>query len=108
MSNDVRSVLIGLIGPAVSAAGLLWVVLKPVLQDAPTMSFRYLVFDPAHLVIAAGILISVICLPVAIEVVSAAPDEVRIPDFALDQPNKEEAATVASSEPHRRVTETAR
>jgi hypothetical protein len=107
MSNEVRSVLIGLIGPAVSAAGLLWVVLKPLLQDAPTMSVRYLVFDPAHLLIAAGTFISVICLPVAIEVASAAPDEVRIPDFASDQADTE-AHSAAREEPDRRVKETAR
>jgi hypothetical protein len=107
MSNEFRSVLIGLIGPAVSAAGLLWVVLKPLLQDAPTMNVRYLVFDPAHLLIAAGILISIICLPVAIEVASAAPDEVRILDFAADEADGE-AHPPAREEPQRRVTETAR
>lgn len=107
MSNEIRSVLIGLLGPAVSAAGLLWVVLKQLLHTAPTMTSRYVVFDPAHLLIAAGILIAAICLPVAIEVASAAPDEVRIPDFESDQTGTRlRAATADRPQPH--VTETAR
>lgn len=100
MSRENRSILIGLLGPAISAAGLLWVVLKPALGSAPTMTFRYLVFDPGHMMIAAGILVSVICLPVAIQVATARPDELTPPDFEAGEPewsDREEAPRSAGT-----------
>lgn len=92
MSNDVRATLIALLGPAVSGWGVVWVLLKPLLTEAPLMTFRYLIFDPAHLMIATGILISAICVPVAIEVATASEDEVAPPDFERDGASGREGA----------------
>lgn len=102
MSNETRAALIGLLGPAISASGLVWVVLKPVISGAPEMTFRYLIFDPGHLLIAAGILVTAICLPVALQVVTAGPEEVTLPDFeaGLEEPEAEQARQPDTAQPH--------
>ena len=57
--------------------------------DSATL--RHYVFDSAHLVIAIGITLSVLCAPIAISVALASPEEVAMPDFAAGMVEDEEA-----------------
>lgn len=81
MSPHLRSLLIGMFGPALQAVGLLWVLLNAVIGSGRELTLRYLIFEPAHLVILVGILVSVVSIPVAIQVALAAPEEMEIPTF---------------------------
>ena len=85
MSTQTRALLIGLFGPAVQALGLLWVLLNAAIDSGRELTLRYIIFDPAHLVILAGILVSVVCIPVAIQVALAAPEEVELELFEPEQ-----------------------
>src|SRR3972149_5305705 len=89
MSTRARAIAIGMFGPFVQGAGLLWVLANALLDSGRGLSFRYVSFDPAHLVIFVGILLSVVCLPIALEVAAAAPEDVELELFepeAVSQP----------------------
>ena len=81
MSTHARALLIGSLGPALQAVGLVWVLLNAVLSSGRVLTLRYIVFDPAHLVIFAGIVVSVVCIPVAIQVARAAPEDMKLALF---------------------------
>lgn len=81
MSSQMRALLIGLSGPALQALGLLWVVANVTIDTGRELTFRYVIFDAGHLVIAVGILVSIVCVPVAFQVAVAAPDDVELELF---------------------------
>ncbi len=82
MSSGARALLIGIIGPILQAIGLAWVLLKAVVDPGGVeLTVRYLIFDSAHLIIAVGILVSVVCIPVALEVARAEPEDVELERF---------------------------
>jgi hypothetical protein len=78
MSASVRAALIGMLGPAVSTIGTVWVLASVVLDTDRELTLSYVLFDPGHLMIAVGIAISVICLPVAFQVVAAEESELGL------------------------------
>ena len=78
MSPHTRALLIALAGPALSAAGVLWVIASVVLDTGRELTLRYVLFDPGHLVIAVGIAVSAICIPLAFEVAAAEPEELEL------------------------------
>lgn len=78
MSASVRAALIGMLGPAVSALGLVWVLVSVVVDTGRELTLRHVMFDPGHLVIAVGIGISAICLPVAFQVAAAEESELAL------------------------------
>ena len=80
MSAQTRALLIGMFGPALQAVGLLWVLLNA-LVNQPHLTFRYVIFEPAFLVIAVGILLSAVCIPLALQVAVASPEEVELELF---------------------------
>lgn len=43
-----------------------------------------MIFDPAHLTVAVGVVVSVFCIPVALQVLAAEPEEVEIEVFEPD------------------------
>ena len=81
MSTQARATAIGMSGPFVQAIGLLWLLADALLDPGRGLSLSYVSFDPAHLVVFVGILLSVVCLPIALEVAAAAPEDVELELF---------------------------
>jgi hypothetical protein len=79
----IRALIIASFGPALQAVGLLWALVNALVAE-PRFTFRYVVFDPAHLVILVGVLLSVVCIPIALEVAAASPEEVELELFEPD------------------------
>jgi hypothetical protein len=90
MSNRTRALVIGLIGPVLSAAGLVWVLLAAALERNPeSADFRYFLFDSPHLMIAVGVVASALLLPIALAVRVAAPEDVELPVFDAEREDAE-------------------
>jgi hypothetical protein len=85
-----RARIIGAMGPGVILLGLIWAVLRLVLTD-PTLSLRAIVFAPPHQMIVVGMLISIVCIPVALAVREATPAELALPgiDESVAVPEQE-------------------
>src|SRR3990170_8413778 len=81
MSTRARAIAIGTFGPFVQGVGLLWVLANALLDSGRGLSLRYVSFDPAHLVLVVGMLLAVVCLPIALEVAAAAPGDVGLELF---------------------------
>lgn len=81
MSTRARAIAIGMFGPFVQGVGLLWVLANALLDSGRGLSLRYVSFDPAHLVLFVGMLLSVVCLPIALEVAAATPEDVELELF---------------------------
>ncbi len=84
MSTQTRALLIAMLGPALSILGALWVLANVLIDSGRELTFRYVIFDPGHLVIATGILISVVSIPVAFQVAEATPEELELDLFEPD------------------------
>ena len=84
MSPHTRAFIIALIGPALSAFGVVWVLANVLIDTGRELTFRYIIFDPGHLVIAAGVIVSVVSIPVAFQVAAAAPEDVKLELFQPD------------------------
>ena len=78
MSTQTRALLIAMLGPALSALGAVWVLANVLIDSGRELTFRYVIFDPGHLIIAAGIMVSVVSIPVAFQVAAAAPEELEL------------------------------
>ncbi len=81
MSTQARALLIALLGPALSALGVVWVLVNVLIDTGRELTFRYVIFDPGHLIIAAGIMVSIVSIPVAFQVAVAAPEDVELDLF---------------------------
>jgi hypothetical protein len=81
LSIRVRALSIGLLGPAAQVIGVLWVVGREIVDPSWALSLQSMAFDAGFLMILVGLLTSLVCLPVAIEVALATPEEVEIPIF---------------------------
>jgi|FLYL01.1.fsa_nt_gi hypothetical protein len=71
MTVQRRAFLIGMLGPALQFLGVAWDLLEHGLLHTHGLAettFTHLISAPAHLLAAAGLLVSVIGIPVAIEV----------------------------------------
>ena len=87
----------GMAGPALQAIGLVWEAVHLLTaHTAFNVNARHLVFEPAVLVIVVGFLVSVVCIPAALEVVQARPQELQLPRLGAEE------------EPHRPGRRTAR
>ncbi len=73
-----------MLGPALSALGAVWVLANVLIDSGHELTFRYVIFDPGHLIIAAGIMVSVVAIPVAFQVAAAAPEELELVIFKPD------------------------
>jgi len=80
MSTRARAIAIGMFGPFVQGVGLLWVLANALLDSGRGLSLR-VIFDPAHLVVFVGMLLSLVCLPIALEVAAAAAADVELELF---------------------------
>ncbi|HEY7270079.1 MAG TPA: hypothetical protein VH951_09645 [Dehalococcoidia bacterium] len=83
MSNDLphrRALIIGALGPAIFTLGLIWTVLRLELSD-PKLTLRAIAFAPPHQMLVVGTVVSLICIPVALAVARATPEELALPGF---------------------------
>jgi hypothetical protein len=86
MSVKTRALLIGMTGPAIQTIGFVWSIAHLLLHHAHGgLTARHIVFEPAVLVIAVGFVISVIAVPVALEVSHASLEEVAMPVVADEE-----------------------
>jgi len=81
MPNSTRAVVIGMAGPALTVLGVVWVLVSVLIDTGRELTFRYVIFDPGHLAIVVGVMVSVVCIPVAFEVAAAAPEDVELELF---------------------------
>ncbi len=85
MPNSARAVIIGMVGPALSVLGAVWALVNVLIDTGRELTFRYVIFDPGHLTIVAGIMVSVVCIPVAFEVAAAAAEDVELDRLEPEQ-----------------------
>jgi hypothetical protein len=78
MSTQARALLIALLGPALSILGALWVLANVLIDTGRELTIRYVVFDPGHLVIVSGIMVTIVSIPVAFQVAVAAPEDLEL------------------------------
>ncbi len=78
MSTQTRALLIAMLGPALSILGVLWVLANVLIDTGRELTIRYVVFDPGHLVIVAGIMVTIVSIPVAFQVAAAAPEDLEL------------------------------
>ncbi len=64
-----------MLGPALSIMGALWVLANVLIDTGRELTIRYVVFDPGHLVIVAGIMVTIVSIPVAFQVAVAEPED---------------------------------
>src|SRR3990172_11637523 len=94
MYTRARAIAIGMFGPLVQGVGLLWLLANALLDSGRGLSLRYISFDPAHLAVFVGMLLSLVCLPIALEVAAAAPEDVELELFE-PEPGSQPAETLA-------------
>ncbi|HLF77470.1 MAG TPA: hypothetical protein VJB57_08255 [Dehalococcoidia bacterium] len=81
-----RALIIGLMGPAIQAVGFLWQVAHfYIAHHHDSFSVRHLVFEPGLLMVIVGFLVSVVCVPLALEVTKASEAELEIPAFGTGE-----------------------
>ncbi len=102
MSTQTRALLIAMLGPALSALGAVWVLANVLIDSSRELTIRYVIFDPGHLAIAAGVMVSVVSIPVAFQVAAAAPEDLELDLFEPEptkQPSQAPAPVPAEWEP---------
>jgi len=81
-----RALLLGMAGPAIQTLGLVWMSLHlATSHHHGAFSARHLLFEPWLLMIVVGFMVSVVLVPLALEVVRATEDEMEIPVFGADE-----------------------
>ncbi len=95
MSPHTRAFIIALAGPALSFLGALWVLANVLIDSGRELTFRYVIFDPCHLIIAAGVMVSVVSIPVAFQVAAATPGELEL-DLFEPEPAEQPSGAPAS------------
>ena len=77
-----RAYVIGLLGPVIQAIGLIWQGLHLLIVHwSLPLSPRHLMYEPGILLIVVGFIVSLVCVPVAIEVAQARKQDVEIPVY---------------------------
>jgi hypothetical protein len=100
MAVQRRALLIGLMGPALQGFGLMWLALHMVFAHwSGSFTARHLLYEPGALIAVAGLAVTVICVPLAIEVARAAEPELAIPIF---EPTPAEPSTPPQHHAHPR------
>lgn len=84
MNAATRALILGLAGPSIQLAGIVWgTVHVLVMHYSEPITARHLATEPALLLIIVGFLVSIVCIPAAIEVARAAPEEFALKDPGL-------------------------
>jgi hypothetical protein len=80
VSAQVRALLIGMIGPALQATGVAWDLLEHGVlarDQIGQLTFEHVIGGPAHLMMAVGFAVSLICIPLALQVAIARQEELE-------------------------------
>lgn len=81
-----RALIIGLVGPVIQALGALWLFAHLLLLHThDPVDPRHLFFEGGFLTLGAGLLITLVCVPVALEVSRASEAEVALSEFELEE-----------------------
>lgn len=85
MSVRNRALAVGLAGAAIQAIGITWTVLHLLIVHVhEPLTTRHIVFETPFLLIFVGFLVSVVCIPVAIEITRASEADVSLPLLGRD------------------------
>ena len=82
MSPQIRALIIGMLGPVLQAVGVTWDLLEHAVfarGEAEHITLTHILSGPAHLLIFTGFALSIVCIPVAIEVATARREELEAP-----------------------------
>jgi hypothetical protein len=80
MSVKSRALVIGLAGPLVQAIGIAWALIHLLVSHTHNaVTSRHIVFESPFLLIFIGFLVSLVCVPLALEVARANQDDVEMP-----------------------------
>jgi hypothetical protein len=86
MSVKTRALIVGFVGPAIQAIGITWTLLHLLIVHVhEPLSTRHIVFETPFLLIFVGFLLSLVCIPVALEVARATEEEVALPLFGSEE-----------------------
>lgn len=76
----------GMAGPSIQAIGFAWEAVHLFTSHtALNVNARHLIFEPAVLVIVVGFLVSIVCVPAAIEVARASEAELTLPRLGTEE-----------------------
>ncbi len=82
MPPQQRALLIAMVGPTIQLVGFLWYAAHLLLHHLHRpFDPRHLFFEPAVLLVLAGFMVTVVCVPVALEVMRATPEDVAVRVF---------------------------
>jgi hypothetical protein len=87
VSRQLRALLIGMLGPVLQAVGVAWDLLEHGVfarSEIGHLTLEHIVSGPAHLLMATGLALSAICIPIAIQVAAASPEELARPEDVPD------------------------
>jgi hypothetical protein len=80
MSIRNRALGIAFAGPAIQAIGIVWTLFHLLISHVhDSITARHVVFESSFLLIFVGFLVSIVCIPVALEVMRAREDDVSLP-----------------------------
>lgn len=71
-----------MLGPALQAVGVAWDLLEHGVfasGELGHITMEHLISGPAHLMMATGFMVSIVCIPIALQVASARPEELELP-----------------------------
>jgi hypothetical protein len=89
-------------GPAMQGLGLAWLAIHMLwMHWGGRFTARHLLYEPGALIAIAGLVVTFICVPLAIEVGRASDDDVDIPVFEPD-PAEQSAASQHYAHPRSR------
>jgi len=83
VTRQLRALLIGMLGPALQAAGVAWDLIEHGVfarSEIGQLTLQHIVTGPAHLLMATGLALSAICIPIALQVATARPEELARPE----------------------------
>ncbi len=87
MSTQARALLIAMLGPALQAVGVAWDLLDHAVferAEVGHLTLTHILTGPAHLLIFTGMLVSIVCIPIALQVSAARPEDLELPHRAAD------------------------
>jgi hypothetical protein len=86
MLTSRRALIVGLMGPAIQAVGIVWQAAHfYFIHHHDSFSVRHLVFEPGILMVVVGFIVTVVCVPLALEVSRASEADLEIPAFGAGQ-----------------------
>ena len=82
MSAQTRALLIGMLGPVLQALGVAWDLLDHGVfpsAHAEQITLLHIVSGPAHLMMATGFAVAVVCIPLALRIALSPPEDFERP-----------------------------